>query len=154
MTLYITILLVSIPQSLQDHDNDELFISMVDDTTQREVAIPAVYILGKNGWVLLTEEYICLDSPVILVELILSEFVNSTNILCKYVQILRRLRCLRMSANSDSLQLMTSFLFQAHDQKNTLPVENGQCLGEHSSEHQQNCSTPTESTALASLVET
>merc|ERR1719187_1413270 len=33
----------------QDHENDELFISMVDDTTQREVAIPAVYILGKNG---------------------------------------------------------------------------------------------------------
>ena len=53
MSLRITIPLVSIPQSLQDHENDELFISMVDDTTQREVAIPAVYILGKNGWVLL-----------------------------------------------------------------------------------------------------
>ena len=65
----IAILLVSIPQSLQDHENDELFISMVDDTTQREVAIPAVYILGKNGCVLLTEEYIRLDSPVIWVEL-------------------------------------------------------------------------------------
>ena len=49
MSLRITIPLVSIPQSLQDHENDELFISMVDDTTQREVAIPAVYILGKNG---------------------------------------------------------------------------------------------------------
>ena len=35
----------------QDHENDELFISMVDDTTEREVAIPAVYILGKNGLV-------------------------------------------------------------------------------------------------------
>jgi len=33
----------------RDHENDELFISMVDDTTEREVAIPAVYILGKNG---------------------------------------------------------------------------------------------------------
>jgi len=28
---------------------DRVFISMVDDTTEREVAIPAVYILGKNG---------------------------------------------------------------------------------------------------------
>ena len=35
----------------QDQENDELFISMVDDTTQREVSIPAVYILGKNGLV-------------------------------------------------------------------------------------------------------
>jgi len=33
----------------RDQENDELFISMVDDTTQREVSIPAVYILGKNG---------------------------------------------------------------------------------------------------------
>ena len=33
----------------QDHDNDELFISMVDDTTEREVSIPAAFVLGKNG---------------------------------------------------------------------------------------------------------
>ena len=33
----------------QDSDNDELFISMVDDTTEREVSIPAAFVLGKNG---------------------------------------------------------------------------------------------------------
>ena len=33
----------------QDSDNDELFISMVDDTTEREVNIPAAFVLGKNG---------------------------------------------------------------------------------------------------------
>lgn len=34
-----------------DPDNDELFISMVDDDTHRSVAIPAGYLLGKNGLV-------------------------------------------------------------------------------------------------------
>ena len=33
----------------QDRENDELFVSMVDDTTEREVAIPAAFMLGKNG---------------------------------------------------------------------------------------------------------
>jgi len=36
----------------QDHDNDELFISMVDDTTEREVNIPAAFVLGKNGHII------------------------------------------------------------------------------------------------------
>jgi len=36
----------------QDHDNDELFISMVDDTTEREVSIPAAFVLGKNGHII------------------------------------------------------------------------------------------------------
>jgi hypothetical protein len=33
----------------QDGENDELFISMVDDTTERKVSIPAAFLLGKNG---------------------------------------------------------------------------------------------------------
>ena len=33
----------------QDSDNDELFISMVDDTTGRNANIPAAFVLGKNG---------------------------------------------------------------------------------------------------------
>ena len=33
----------------EDHDNDELFISMADDTTEREVNIPAAFVIGKNG---------------------------------------------------------------------------------------------------------
>jgi hypothetical protein len=33
----------------QDGENDELFISMVDDTTERKVTIPAAFLLGKNG---------------------------------------------------------------------------------------------------------
>jgi len=33
----------------QDWENDELFVSMVDDTTEREVAIPAAFMLGRNG---------------------------------------------------------------------------------------------------------
>ena len=33
----------------EDHHNDQLFISMADDTTEREVAIPAAFVLGKNG---------------------------------------------------------------------------------------------------------
>ena len=33
----------------EDQDNDELFISMADDTTEREVSIPAAFVLGKNG---------------------------------------------------------------------------------------------------------
>jgi len=36
----------------QDADNDELFISMVDDTTEREVYIPAAFVLGKNGHII------------------------------------------------------------------------------------------------------
>ena len=30
-------------------ENDELYISMTDDTTEREVNIPAIFLLGKNG---------------------------------------------------------------------------------------------------------
>jgi len=33
----------------QDQENDEMYISMVDDTTERSVGIPAVFLLGKNG---------------------------------------------------------------------------------------------------------
>ena len=33
----------------EDTDNDELFISMADDTTGREANIPAAFVLGKNG---------------------------------------------------------------------------------------------------------
>jgi len=36
----------------QDEQNDELFISMVDDTTEREVSIPAAFLLGKNGQII------------------------------------------------------------------------------------------------------
>jgi len=36
----------------QDEQNDELFISMVDDTTEREVNIPAAFLLGKNGQII------------------------------------------------------------------------------------------------------
>ncbi len=32
-----------------DAENDELYVSMQDDTTEREVAIPAAFLLGKNG---------------------------------------------------------------------------------------------------------
>ena len=32
-----------------NEDNDEFFISMVDDTTKRKAEIPAGYLLGKNG---------------------------------------------------------------------------------------------------------
>ena len=32
-----------------NEDNDELFLSMVDDTTGRSVNIPTAYLLGKNG---------------------------------------------------------------------------------------------------------
>ena len=32
-----------------DGDNDEFFISMVDDTTKRKAEIPAGFLLGKNG---------------------------------------------------------------------------------------------------------
>ena len=33
----------------EDTDNDQLFIAMADDTTGREVTIPAAFVLGKNG---------------------------------------------------------------------------------------------------------
>eukprot|EP00092_Neocalanus_flemingeri_P070029 GFUD01085905.1.p1 GENE.GFUD01085905.1~~GFUD01085905.1.p1 ORF type:complete len:206 (-),score=56.83 GFUD01085905.1:139-756(-) len=36
----------------QDSDNDQLFISMADDTTEREVYIPAAFVLGKNGHII------------------------------------------------------------------------------------------------------
>lgn len=35
-----------------DEDNDDLYISMVDDTTNRKVNIPAIFILGKNGQII------------------------------------------------------------------------------------------------------
>merc|ERR1711997_44993 len=33
--------------------NDELYVSMIDDTTERSVDIPTAYLLGKNGYVFL-----------------------------------------------------------------------------------------------------
>jgi len=36
----------------EDTDNDELFISMADDTTGREANIPAAFVLGKNGYII------------------------------------------------------------------------------------------------------
>jgi len=38
----------------EDQDNDQMFISMADDTTQREVFIPAAFVLGKNGFIIKT----------------------------------------------------------------------------------------------------
>ena len=38
----------------EDHQNDQLFISMADDTTEREVTIPAAFVLGKNGFMIKT----------------------------------------------------------------------------------------------------
>jgi len=35
-----------------ERDNDETFVSMADDTTGREVSIPAAFVLGKNGHVI------------------------------------------------------------------------------------------------------
>ena len=35
---------------LPDIENDDLYISMVDDTTKRQVHIPAIFLLGKNGY--------------------------------------------------------------------------------------------------------
>jgi len=32
-----------------DEENDELYIIMQDDTTERETHIPAGFLLGKNG---------------------------------------------------------------------------------------------------------
>merc|ERR1712117_914973 len=32
--------------------NDELYVSMIDDTTGRSVDIPTAYLLGKNGYVI------------------------------------------------------------------------------------------------------
>ena len=32
-----------------DESQDELYVSMVDDTTERTVKIPSAYLLGKNG---------------------------------------------------------------------------------------------------------
>jgi hypothetical protein len=32
-----------------DQGNDEMYVSMQDDTTDREVGIPAGFLLGKNG---------------------------------------------------------------------------------------------------------
>ena len=32
-----------------DESQDELYVSMVDDTTDRTVKIPSAYLLGKNG---------------------------------------------------------------------------------------------------------
>jgi len=36
----------------EDTDNDQLFISMADDTTGREANIPAAFVLGKNGYII------------------------------------------------------------------------------------------------------
>ena len=34
-----------------DDKNDQLTISMVDDTTNRKISIPVAFLLGMNGWV-------------------------------------------------------------------------------------------------------
>jgi len=36
-----------------DIHNDDLYISMIDDTTDRRVSIPAIFLLGKNGQIIL-----------------------------------------------------------------------------------------------------
>jgi hypothetical protein len=36
----------------RDRENDEFSISMVDDTTDRSVNIPAAFLLGKNGYII------------------------------------------------------------------------------------------------------
>ena len=36
---------------MKDAENDELYISMVDDQTGRKVTIPTGFLLGKNGLV-------------------------------------------------------------------------------------------------------
>ena len=33
-----------------ERENDELYISMVDDDTKRKVDIPTGFLLGKNGY--------------------------------------------------------------------------------------------------------
>ena len=33
----------------QERENDELYIIMQDDTTERDVTIPAAFLLGANG---------------------------------------------------------------------------------------------------------
>ena len=32
-----------------DHSNDQMYIDMIDDNTERNVQIPAVFLLGKDG---------------------------------------------------------------------------------------------------------
>lgn len=43
---------VAVIVSDMSEENDEFFISMVDDTTKRQVNIPSGYMLGKNGFVI------------------------------------------------------------------------------------------------------
>lgn len=35
-----------------DHSNDQLYIDMIDDNTQRAVHIPAAFLLGKDGYMI------------------------------------------------------------------------------------------------------
>nr|ALS05248.1 pradc1-like isoform 2 [Tortanus forcipatus] len=54
----------------QDAENDELYISMVDDTTERKVNIPAAFLLGKNGQIIksvlrkMSVQYALINVPV------------------------------------------------------------------------------------------
>lgn len=53
-----------------NEENDEFFISMVDDTTKRQTFIPAGYLLGKNGYIIrrtlskLNQERAIINIPV------------------------------------------------------------------------------------------
>ena len=58
----------------------------------------------------------------------------------------------KMGKPNSALSKSHQTFFQAHDQKNPCPAGDGQCLGEHPSEHQQNCSTPTQPTSMVGLV--
>jgi len=50
----------------QDETNDELYIAMIDDTTEREVNIPAAFLLGINGNIIKkTLERLSLSAAVI-----------------------------------------------------------------------------------------
>ena len=58
----------------------------------------------------------------------------------------------KMGKPNSALSKSHQTFFQAHDQKNPCPAGDGQCLGEHPSEHQQNCSSPTQPTSMVGLV--
>ena len=32
-----------------DHSNDQMYVDMIDDNTERSVSIPAAFLLGKDG---------------------------------------------------------------------------------------------------------
>ena len=51
----------------EDTDNDELFISMADDTTGREATIPAAFVLGKNGYRDVRNKYPAVNNEILSV---------------------------------------------------------------------------------------